>query len=133
MSKEIGKCLCGSIEVECDDLPKSAVACYCEDCQKASGGGPSFNIVITDEKIRIIRGVPSIYEIKAASGNLVKRLFCSNCGTAICSKLISRTVWKAGLFSHIKDIEVSTNVWSSTANKLLKVDIDKKTFEKGIN
>ena len=31
MSKQIGKCLCGNIEVECDELPKGAAACYCED------------------------------------------------------------------------------------------------------
>ena len=46
MSKQIGKCLCGGIEVECDELPKGAAACYCEDCQKASGGGPSDSVVI---------------------------------------------------------------------------------------
>ena len=132
MSIEVGKCLCGKIEVECNDLPKNAVACYCEDCQKASGGGPSFNIVISDENIKIKKGVPSIYKVKANSGNSVERLFCSNCGSAICSKLISRTVWKAGLFSHIKDIEVGVNVWSSRANKLSKVDKDKKTFEHGL-
>ncbi len=129
MSKEIGKCLCGNIEVECDELPKVSVACYCEDCQKASGGGASYNIVIPDDDIRILKGIPSIYNVLAESGNKVERLFCSDCGSAICSKLISRTVWKAGLFSHLKDIQVSTNVWASRANKLCKVDTDKTTFE----
>ena len=37
MSIEIGKCLCGKIEVQCNDLPKNVVACFCEDCQKVSG------------------------------------------------------------------------------------------------
>ena len=102
MSKEIGKCLCGRIEVECDNLPKNVAACYCEDCQKASGGGPSFNIVIPDELVRITKGNPSVYKLKAKSGNLLERLFCPDCGSAICSKLTTRTVWKAGLFSHLK-------------------------------
>ena len=65
------------------------------------------------------------------SGNFLERLFCSICGTAICSKLSSRTVWKAGLFSHVKDLEVAINVWASRANKLFKVDTEKQTFEKG--
>ena len=56
MSNEIGKCLCGKIEVTCTDLPKNVIACYCYDCQKASGGGPSFNIVIPDDKIQITKG-----------------------------------------------------------------------------
>ncbi len=132
MSKEIGKCLCGRIEVECDDLPKNVVACYCEDCQKASGGGPSFNILIPDDLIRIIKGNPSVYEMKANSGNLLKRLFCSYCGTAICSELTTRTVWKAGLFSHSKkNLEVVLNVWSSSANNLCRVDKNKETYEQG--
>ena len=131
MSLEIGKCLCGNIEIECNDLPKNVVACYCEDCQKVSGGGPSFNIVISDENIRIIKGKPAIYKMKADSGNNLERLFCSNCGTAICSKLPSRTVWKAGLFSHLKDLEVSVNVWTKSSNKLCYVDTNKMTFEQG--
>ena len=131
MSVEIGKCLCGNIEVQCDDLPKNVAACYCEDCQKVSGGGPSFNIVISDEKIRFIKGKPSIYKMKSESGNDLERLFCSDCGTAICSKLQSRTVWKAGLFSHLKDLEVAVNVWTKSSNKLCYVDTNKTTFEQG--
>ena len=131
MSKEIGKCLCGNIKVECDDLPKNVAACYCEDCQKVSGGGPSFNILISDENIRVIKGKPKIYKTKADSGNNLERLFCSDCGTAICSILQSRTVWKAGLFSHLKDLEVVVNVWTKSSNKLCYVDTNKKTFDQG--
>ena len=131
MSKEIGKCLCGHVEVECYDLPKNVAACYCEDCQKISGGGPSYNIVVSDEKIKIVKGKPSTYKMKAASGNSLERVFCPKCGSAICSKLTSRTVWKAGLFNHLKDLEVAINVWASSSNKLSQVDRSKQTFEQG--
>ena len=69
--------------------------------------------------------------MNAASGNSLDRIFCPKCGTAICSKLTTRTVWKAGLFSHLKDLEVGVNVWASSSNKLCMVDVSKETFEQG--
>ena len=131
MNKQIGNCLCGYIEVECKDLPKNVAACYCEDCQKISGGGPSYNIVVSDEKIKIVKGKAAIYKMHAESGNYLERLFCPKCGSAICSKLTTRTVWKAGLFSHLKDLEVVVNVWTSSSNKLCVVDYSKQTFDQG--
>ena len=131
MSYEIGMCLCGKIEVTCTDLPKNVIACHCYDCQKASGGGPSLNIVIPDDKIKITKGRTSALNLTADSGNSLERHFCSNCGTAIYTKLSTRTVWKAGLFNHVKDLALAANVWSSSANNLIEVNTEVKTFEKG--
>ena len=131
MSNEIGKCLCGKIEVTCTDLPKNVIACYCYDCQKASGGGPSFNIVIPDDKIQITKGKTTALNVTADSGSPLELHFCSNCGTAIYSKLLTRTVWKAGLFNHVKDLALAANVWSSSASNLVEVNTEVKTFEKG--
>ena len=75
MSNEIGICRCGNIEVTCTELPKNVIACHCYDCQKASGGGPSLNIVIPDDKIQITKGRTSVLNLTADSGSLVERLF----------------------------------------------------------
>ena len=131
MSDEIGKCLCGRIEVTCSELPKNVIACYCSDCQKASGGGPSFNIIVPDGNIRVTKGETSIFNVTADSGNSVERHFCSNCGSAVYSKLSTRTVWKAGLFNHIQDLELVANVWGSSDNKLSIINTEVKTFDKG--
>ena len=131
MSNEVGMCLCGNIEVTCTELPKNVIACHCYDCQKASGGGPSLNIVIPDDKIQITKGRPSVLNLTADSGSLVERHFCSNCGSAIYTKLSTRTVWKAGLFNHVEDLALAANIWSSSANNLIEVNTEVKTFEKG--
>ena len=131
MSNEIGRCLCGKIEVTCTDLPKNVIACHCYDCQKVSGGGPSLNIVIPDDKIKITKGMTSALNLTADRGNSLERHFCSNCGTAIYTKLSTRTVWKAGLFNHVKDLALAANVWSSSASNLIEVNTEVKTFEKG--
>ena len=78
MTKEIGSCLCGQIEVTCLELPKNVVACHCSSCQKASGGGPSLNIVIPEEQIQVTKGQTAIFIDTADSGNPVERHFCSN-------------------------------------------------------
>ena len=126
-----GNCLCGSVKYNSTSNPVNIMNCHCNDCQKASGGGASYNILISDEKIKIVKGKPSTYKMKAASGNSLERVFCPKCGSAICSKLTSRTVWKAGLFNHLKDLEVAINVWASSSNKLSQVDRSKQTFEQG--
>ena len=131
MATEIGKCLCGNIEVTCTELPKNVIACHCSDCQKASGGGPSLNIVIPDEKIKIKKGSTTVLKLTADSRNPVERHFCSICGAAVYTKLVTRTVWKAGLFNHIEDLELTASVWSSSASNLINVNNKVKTFEKG--
>ena len=64
-----GKCLCGAIEVTSDEKPDQIIACYCESCQKACGGGASFNIIKTDEGARLSKGETKIYNDTADSGN----------------------------------------------------------------
>ena len=56
--------------------------------------------------------------MKFESGNTLERVFYSNCGTPICPYLKNRTVWKAGLFNHLKDLEVVANVWTKSVSKL---------------
>ena len=56
-----GKCLCGAIEVTSDEKPDQIIACYCESCQKACGGGASFNIIKTDDGARLSKGETKIY------------------------------------------------------------------------
>ena len=99
-----GKCLCGAIEVTSDEKPDQIIACYCESCQKACGGGASFNIIKTDEGARLSKGETKIYNDTADSGNSLERHFCGNCGSPIFSVTTAYPglkIWKAGLFSDI--------------------------------
>ena len=125
-----GRCYCGEITFEFDYPIHSQILCHCRECRYISGGEPNASIIIEEDKFRLTKGILKTFSRDDLDKPRI-RFFCSNCGTAICSKLTSRTVWKAGLFSHLKDIEVAVNVWSSSANKLCKVDTDKKSFDHG--
>ncbi len=131
MSDKEGKCLCSNIKVTCSELPRNVIACYCLERQKSSGVGPSFNIIFPEGKIQVTTGAASAFNMAADSGNSVERHFCSNCGSAVCSKLLTRTPWKVGLSNHIEDLELVANVWSSIGNKSSIINTEVKTFEKG--
>jgi len=42
----VGTCLCEAIEVTCNEKPKEIIACHCENCQKATGGPGTYNVVM---------------------------------------------------------------------------------------
>ena len=114
----VGKCLCGAIEVTSDEKPDQIIACYSESCQKACGGGASFNIIKADEGARLSRGETKIYNETADSGNSLERHFCGMCGSPIFSVTTAYPglkIWKAGLFSDVDSLEVVTNIWCDSA------------------
>ena len=114
----IGKCLCGSIAVISDEKPEQVIACYCESCQKASGGGGSFNIIKSDDAARTSKGKTKIYNEVADSGNSLERHFCGDCGSPIYSVTTAYPgikIWKAGLFSDAQGLKVITNIWCDSA------------------
>ncbi|KXN83096.1 hypothetical protein AN958_01847, partial [Leucoagaricus sp. SymC.cos] len=59
--------------------------CYCTDCRQTSGTALSTNILAPQQDIKITGPVKE-YQAKAASGNIVTRIFCGNCGSAISHK-----------------------------------------------
>jgi len=45
MTSHEGGCLCGAVRFTVVGDPVVAGACYCRDCQYASGGGPAYGMV----------------------------------------------------------------------------------------
>ncbi|KXN83093.1 hypothetical protein AN958_01844, partial [Leucoagaricus sp. SymC.cos] len=56
--------------------------CHCVDCRKASGSAMTTNFLTPRSQITI-NGPVKEYQSPAASGNIVTRYFCGNCGSAI--------------------------------------------------
>ncbi|KAF5356856.1 hypothetical protein D9756_006787 [Leucocoprinus leucothites] len=80
-----GSCLCGQTKIELNTTHTDQYTCYCTDCRQASGSALSTNILAPQEDIKITGPVKE-YKAKAASGNIVTRIFCENCGSAISHK-----------------------------------------------
>ncbi|KAJ5520957.1 hypothetical protein N7463_001410 [Penicillium fimorum] len=87
-----GHCNCESIRITLPQQPPSSAICHC-DCCKRAGGGPilafSVNYFINEDEMTVEDPDTTlkIYEDKkSASGNTVKRHFCSSCGSPIFTK-----------------------------------------------
>ena len=122
-----GKCLCGAIEVTLNKDPKAIIACYCMNCQKASGGAASFNIIMEDDACDVSRGVTKIFKATVDSGADLERHFCGDCGSPIYSATTSYSglkIFKAALFSEEKDMRVVTNIWTDSAPEWAALHLD---------
>jgi hypothetical protein len=82
-----GGCMCGAIRYECSAEPVMSVNCYCRDCQRATGSAMAPVILVPKPGLRLIKGEPKYYTVKADSGNEVSRGFCTNCGSPMFSLL----------------------------------------------
>jgi hypothetical protein len=77
-----GGCLCGAIRYEIAAEPMIAGQCQCLDCQHETGGGHTSFMVFPAEAVKLT-GTPRFYEAKAESGNVMRRGFCSSCGSPV--------------------------------------------------
>src|SRR5438105_4738018 len=78
-----GGCLCGSVRYEISTQPMMSCICYCRQCQKTSGSESIQSIVIPIAGFNLTQGTLKDYQVKADSGNFVKRCWCENCGSQL--------------------------------------------------
>jgi hypothetical protein len=77
-----GGCACGAVRYECSAEPLMMGNCHCRDCQRASGG-PFVSIVAVPKDALKITGDVKYHEVKADSGDPIKRGFCGTCGSRL--------------------------------------------------
>ncbi len=130
----IGKCLCGSIEVTVQSEPSDIIVCHCTSCQKATGGTASYNIIVPDSESEISKGTTKVFKEIADSGSNLERHFCDGCGSPIYSATESYKglkIFKAALFSDVKEMKVVTSIWCDSAPNWACIDDSVPSFAKG--
>jgi hypothetical protein len=93
-SVRAGGCLCGSVRYEMHGDPKMNVICHCLTCQKLSGAGHAFHMLVPEAGFSV-SGTPKGFDSIADSGNRVTSSFCPQCG----SQLFSRTSGFPGMLA----------------------------------
>jgi len=74
-----GGCQCGAVRFRLEgDLGRASI-CHCRMCQKAFGGFFGPYVSAKPEQVTWTRGAPAYFQ----SSNLVRRGFCSACGTQL--------------------------------------------------
>jgi hypothetical protein len=77
-----GGCACGSIRYVCSRGPVAMLNCHCLDCQRSSGAPFASGFIMRVSDIAIT-GIPKTYSVRAGSGSLATRSFCSDCGSPL--------------------------------------------------
>lgn len=77
-----GSCACGSVRYSAAQAPVAMINCHCTDCQMSSGAPFASGVVIMAADLEV-SGTPKTYAVRASSGGLATRSFCSECGTPL--------------------------------------------------
>ncbi|KAJ5660485.1 hypothetical protein N7507_006936 [Penicillium longicatenatum] len=120
-----GHCNCESIHVTLPEQPPKTGVCHCSNCKRVGGGKFNFKAIYQrDTNVQTIAAFSVNYFVpeddltindpnktlkifvdsKTASGNVIQRNFCSNCGSAIFTKspkAPGKVFLKATLFDKI--------------------------------
>jgi len=83
--KADGACHCGAIAFEAEIDPEQVLMCHCTDCQTMTGTAFRTLVLVSEEKFRLLKGVPKIYLKTAESGRQRVLTFCPECGSPIYS------------------------------------------------
>lgn len=84
-----GGCLCGGVQYEIFGELGSIQVCHCQQCRKAQGTAFATNIPVKSENFNIIQGTELLKEFESPTTQGKFRVFCSNCGSPIISRLAS--------------------------------------------
>lgn len=77
-----GGCLCGALRFVTLGPAHWITICFCNFCQKATGGPQMTEPIFDVDKFRITEGTPTVYtHISGGSGQEVYVHFCNKCGS----------------------------------------------------
>ena len=113
-----GGCLCGAVRYECRHALAPIVVCHCRDCQKASGSDAAYNARVPASAVTFTRGTPQTYTVIADSGEKLKRMFCSACGSQLFSqreRLPQFMTIKVGSLDTLDGLELGRHIWTGSA------------------
>ncbi len=90
-----GGCLCGAIRYSCSGEPLYMGNCHCRDCQQATGSAYFAAVVVKEADFTLLSGEPKWYEKPADRGHIMRRAFCSGCGSPVFLMNGARTDFRA--------------------------------------
>jgi len=119
-----GGCLCGAVRYSIEAEPLVTRTCWCRDCQKLAAGSATVNVVFPAEAVQI-DGALHDYASTAASGNLMHRGFCPQCGTPVTTGSEARPHLigiRAGTLDDPEIGKPEITIWTSSAPGWAPID-----------
>jgi hypothetical protein len=112
-----GGCACGSIRYVCARAPVAMLNCHCRDCQRSSGAPFASGFIVLASDVEIT-GTPKTYSVRAGSGSLAARSFCSDCGTPLFARGEAAPEFMSIRFPTLdspSDFQPTLDIWTSSA------------------
>ena len=78
MTKHIGNCFCGAVEIEVSGSPEAMGYCHCRSCRSWSGGPVNAFSLWKPEAVRVTAG--SDHVATYAKTPMSQRQYCKKCG-----------------------------------------------------
>lgn len=78
-----GGCACSAIRYTCTAAPRYMGNCHCRDCQHATGSAYFPAVLVRNADFTLEKGEPNWYESASDRGSLMRRGFCSTCGSPL--------------------------------------------------
>jgi len=130
--KRHGACQCGAVEIVTTADPITTRSCWCRDCQKLTGGGPTHNAFFKTEEVAVT-GEVRWHDVSADSGNMLARGFCPTCGSLLLVQSHARRHLigvRIGAFDDNSDLGPKSMIWTDSAPTWAHLDPDLPKVER---
>lgn len=134
MTKITGGCSCGSVKYEIEGEILGGAVCYCDTCQRVSGGAPNYALAVSDFELSVT-GNPSIYSHPGGTGAIVEKVYCGGCGVHVYAQGGANNQMlrvKAGSLDDSSLFSPMVQVWTSEAKHWHILIPDLPSFEKNL-
>jgi hypothetical protein len=91
--------------------------CHCLDCQRASGAPFASGFIVAESNMTVT-GTPKTYAVRAASGGVATRSFCSECGSPLFARGDINPNFMSVRFSTLDDtaeFQPMLDIWTVSA------------------
>lgn len=116
MARTSGGCLCGAVRYTFEGEPGQGMVCHCTHCQKQSGSAFSTIIAVPQAAFEL-SGDPASYHDAGESGKAVERIFCSQCGSPVISRVEvapGMVFVKAGTLDNTATFVPAMHIWAKS-------------------
>lgn len=112
-----GRCACGQVTLAITGEPEATRQCWCRQCQKIAGGGPSNNAIFRAADVQA-EGSLATRSYVADSGNTLTQWFCPSCGTHVYAQSSARLQFRTvrfGMLDEPHGLRPRMVIWTEAA------------------
>lgn len=117
-----GHCLCGKVQYEYTGAPILQALCHCRNCQLQSGSSYSMIQLLPLDALTC-NGPVASHNDPSDSGNVLKRHYCSECGSPVYIRSAQRediVIVNAGTLDDPATFVPQMNIWTKSAQPWVK-------------